>query len=61
VNKEVQPAVITEKTPNDTDDPAIWINPTEPSKSLVLGTDKGDTTGGIYVFDLAGKIDHKKS
>ncbi len=61
VNKAVLPAIITERTLNDTDDPAIWVNPTDPSKSLVLGTDKGDTTGGIYVFDLEGKIDHKKT
>lgn len=59
--KTVQPALVTEKTLNDTDDPAIWINPKDPAKSLVLGTDKGDTTGGIYVFDLQGKIDRKKS
>lgn len=57
----VKPAVVTEKTLNDTDDPAIWIHPTDPSKSLVLGTDKGETNGGIYVFNLDGKIDYKKS
>lgn len=61
ITQAVRPVIITEKTLNDTDDPAIWINPTDPSESLVLGTDKGDTTGGIYVFDLEGKIDHKKS
>lgn len=61
VRKAVQPAVITEKTLNDTDDPAIWVNAADPSKSLVLGTDKGDTTGGIYVFNLEGKIDREKS
>ncbi len=57
----VQPAVITEQTLNDTDDPAIWINPKDPSKSLILGTDKGNTTGGIYVFNLDGKIDTTRS
>lgn len=61
VVKAIQPVIVTEKTLNDSDDPAIWINPSDPSKSLVLGTDKGDTTGGIYVFDLQGKIDHKKT
>lgn len=59
--KTVQPVIITEKVLNDTDDPAIWINPQDASKSLVLGTDKGDTTGGIYVFDLAGKIDYTRT
>lgn len=61
VTKAVQPVIVTEKVLNDSDDPAIWINPADPSKSLVLGTDKGDTTGGIYVFDLQGKIDRSKS
>ncbi|NJK87722.1 MAG: phytase, partial [Bacteroidales bacterium] len=55
------PVIVTEPTPNDTDDPAIWINKKDPDKSLVLGTDKGDSTGGVYVFTLDGKIDHQKS
>ena len=51
----VQPVVITDTVRHDTDDPAIWINPTDPAKSLVVGTDK-DQDGGLYVFDLHGKI-----
>jgi 3-phytase len=51
----IKPVVITEPTPHDTDDPAIWINPADPTKSLVIGTDK-DTDGGLYVYDLNGKI-----
>ena len=51
----IKPAVITEPTPHDTDDPAIWINPADPTKSLVIGTDK-DSDGGIYMYDLSGKI-----
>jgi 3-phytase len=50
--------VVTEATPHDTDDPAIWINPEDPSKSLIIGTDK-DSEGGLYVYDLAGKIVNK--
>ena len=42
----------------DTDDPAIWINPDDPAKSLILGTDKG---GAIFVFDLDGKIIPEKT
>lgn len=49
--------MVTEKTPNDTDDPAIWYNSVNPEKSLILGTDKGDSTGGIFVFNLEGKLD----
>ncbi|MFT3739113.1 MAG: phytase [Breznakibacter sp.] len=52
----LEPAVVTDTTPNDTDDPAIWINPADPSQSLVIGTDKGDSTGGLFVFDLQGKL-----
>ena len=51
----VQATVITEQVKHDTDDPAIWINPTDPSKSLVIGTDK-DKDGALYAFDLSGKI-----
>lgn len=51
--KAVRPLVITEKVAVDSDDPAIWIHPTDPSKSLILGTDK---EGGLYTFDLDGKI-----
>jgi 3-phytase len=35
------------------DDPAIWVNKNDYSKSLILGTNK---TGGIYVYDLQGQI-----
>jgi 3-phytase len=34
------------------DDPAIWIHPTDPSRSRVLGTDKQN---GLEVYDLDGK------
>jgi len=56
----IAPDIITEKTPNDTDDPAIWINPDDASKSIVFGTDK-ETNGGVYAFDLDGKIIEEKS
>ena len=34
------------------DDPAIWVHPSDPLKSRVLGTDK---QGGLLAYDLAGK------
>lgn len=34
------------------DDPAIWVHPTDPSQSLVIGTQK---KRGINVYDLTGK------
>jgi 3-phytase len=51
----IKPDIITESTLNDTDDPAIWVHPTDPSKSIVFGTDK-ETNGAIYAFDLEGNI-----
>jgi 3-phytase len=57
---EIPPRVVTEKTPNDTDDPAIWVHPTDPGQSLIIGTDK-DEQGGLYVFDLAGRLLREKS
>lgn len=54
-NPPVKPRVVTQTVPNDTDDPAIWINRADLAKSLVIGTDK-DTAGGLYAFDLTGKI-----
>lgn len=54
-NVAVRPRVVTTALAHDTDDPAIWINRADPARSLVVGTDK-DTAGGLYAFDLAGKI-----
>lgn len=34
------------------DDPAIWIHPTDPARSLVLGTNKKN---GLFAFDLDGR------
>lgn len=44
-----------ETTPSgaDPDDPAIWVHPSDPSKSLVIGTDKGL---GLFFYDLDGEI-----
>jgi len=54
----VKPVVVTEKVVFDTDDPAIWINKENPAASIIVGTDK-ETDGGLYVFDLQGKIINK--
>jgi 3-phytase len=53
--KTVKPTLETE--PADSfgdaaDDPAIWVNPADPSRSLVIGTDK---KLGLYVHDLDGR------
>ncbi|MGD8650215.1 MAG: phytase [Desulfobacterales bacterium] len=40
----------------DSDDPAIWVHPKRPWKSLVIATQKD---GGLVVFDLKGKVKQK--
>jgi 3-phytase len=52
----IPPLVVTEPTLKDSDDPAIWVHPTDPAQSLVIGTDKDEQNGGLYAFDLKGKI-----
>jgi 3-phytase len=56
----IKPIVITEPVKHDTDDPAIWINPENPAKSLIIGTDK-DEDGALFVFDLDGNIIEEKT
>jgi 3-phytase len=34
------------------DDPAVWLHPTDPAKSLILGTNK---KGGLHAFDMDGR------
>ena len=52
---QVAATVETEPVPNSgdaADDPAIWVHPTDPAQSTIIGTDK---KGGIAVYDLAGR------
>ena len=51
----VPAAVETVPVPHETDaadDAAIWVHPSDPVSSTVIGTDKD---GGIGVYDLAGR------
>jgi 3-phytase len=52
----IAPARETAAVPNDPDDPAIWVHPTDASKSLIFGTDKMPGTGGLYVFGVDGRM-----
>jgi 3-phytase len=63
LSSEIEPSTITQKVRFDSDDPAIWIDPSDPSKSLILGTDKGGETGegALYVFRLDGTIDSSRT
>jgi 3-phytase len=49
----VTATVETEGTRGDADDPAIWVDPGEPARSLILGTDK---TQGLFVYGLDGAV-----
>lgn len=51
----VTPAGQTDPIPSRgdaADDPAIFVNPADPARSLILGTDK---KSGLAVYDLSGK------
>ena len=56
----VKPFAVTDTVRHDTDDPAVWVNPADPAKSLIIGTDK-DKDGALYVFDLNGKVQPDKT
>ncbi len=58
---EIIADVVTEKTMHDTDDPAIWIDRQDTSKSIIFGTDKDEINGSVYAFNLDGKIIKDKS
>lgn len=55
----IKPTIVTQPTPHDTDDPAIWINKNNPAQSLIIGTDKEEATGGLYAYNLQGQIVNK--
>lgn len=44
---------VTDSTGDRADDPAIWRNPSDPSKSLIISTDK---KAGIAIHDLEGRL-----
>jgi 3-phytase len=54
----LKPVLATERVVHDSDDPAIWINPSDSTHVIIIGTDKGGDTGdgGLFAFDLSGKI-----
>lgn len=51
---QVNPKSETESTGGDADDPAIWIDKSDPARSLIFGTDKQNNS--LSVFDLQGKL-----
>jgi 3-phytase len=52
----IKPAIRTEAVGDDPDDPAIWVHPGDPARSLIIGTNKVKAPGGaLVVFGLNGK------
>lgn len=47
----VQPIASTSATPGEAEDIAIWIHPTDPSRSVVIGTYR---SGGVVVWNMSG-------
>ena len=53
---EIGAGYATASLSNDPDDPAIWIHPTDPSRSLIIGTMKvAAPAGAIVVFGMDGQ------
>jgi 3-phytase len=54
---EIEPAYATAALPNDPDDPAIWVHPTDQSRSLIIGTMKVRApAGALVVYGLDGQV-----
>jgi 3-phytase len=54
---DIKPAVATDTVTDDPDDPAIWVHPTDPARSLIVGTNKVKApNGALVVYGLDGKI-----
>ncbi len=53
----VEAVLQTEPVPGDSEDPAIWVDPSDASKSLLIATNKvAAPDGSIVVYDLNGTI-----
>ena len=55
---EVMATVETDPVPHSgdrADDSTVWVHPTDPNLSVIIGTDKDDDEGGLVVYDLTGK------
>jgi len=52
---DIKPAGRTQTVSDDPDDPAIWVHPSDPSRSLIITTNKVDAPkGALVVFGLDG-------
>lgn len=54
---QIDAAYGTASLTNDPDDPAIWVHPTDPARSLIIGTMKvASPAGAIVAFGMDGQI-----
>ena len=54
---EIEAEYGTAQLSNDPDDPAIWVHPTDPARSLILGTMKvAAPAGAIVAFGMDGQV-----
>ena len=54
---EIESEYGTAQLANDPDDPAVWVHPSDPARSLILGTMKvAAPAGAIVVFGVDGQI-----
>ncbi|MBX9599578.1 MAG: phytase [Bryobacteraceae bacterium] len=53
----IAPALTFEAVGDDPDDPAIWVHPQDPARSLILGTNKAQApNGALVVYGVDGRI-----
>ena len=58
---DVRPNFATQAVSHDADDPAVWVHPTRPERSLIIGTDKQEGPGGLFVALLHRRSRHTPS
>lgn len=52
----IAPLLHTDPVTHDADDPAIWVHPTDPARSLIVGTNKvAAPDGALVVFGVDGR------
>src|ERR1051326_6975446 len=54
---DIRHAIATDPVGDDADDPTIWVHPSDPSRSVIIGTNKVKApNGALVVFGIDGKI-----
>jgi len=54
--EEIHPRLRLPSVQTDADDCAIWVHPTDPTRSLIIGNDKEGDHAGIYAYDFSGRV-----